>query len=257
VQTGGKIPDESWGVNGRVTWEPIFEDGKILHVGAGSYYRWNLRSNDVPNAFRLSDRPNIRVDGGNIVDTGVIGGDTPGAFASGKVTRLFYTGAEAAGIYGPFTVTAEYNRLRAVRPEFNDLTFDGFYVAGGFFLTGETRPFKNGNFDRVKPFSNVGENGGWGAFEILGRYDEADFTDTPRSSLTSQGRAGNKAHSFTAGLTWYLNPYAKLLFNWVHFTGDRSALVDQISPTTAVPTPATALGTVKGDAFGTRLHFDW
>jgi phosphate-selective porin OprO/OprP len=48
-------------------------------------------------------------------------------------------------------------------------------------------------------------------------------------------------------MSWYLNPYAKLMFNWVHFTGQRTSLVDA----------ATVLGTVKGDAFGTRLHLDW
>jgi phosphate-selective porin OprO/OprP len=26
-------PDESWGVNGRATWEPVFEPGKIVHLG--------------------------------------------------------------------------------------------------------------------------------------------------------------------------------------------------------------------------------
>ena len=251
----GRVPDESWGVNGRVTWEPIFEDGKILHVGAGTAYRWNLRSGDTPNAFRLSDRPNVRVDGGNIVDTGVIGGFVENGLAASKVTRLFYAGAEAAGIYGPFMLFGEYNRLRAERPAFKDLTFDGYYIAGSFFLTGETHPLKNGNLDRVKPFTTLGENGGWGAFELVGRYDMADFSDTPRTSaaLTSagQGRAGNKAHSFTAGLTWYLNPYAKLMFNWVRFTGERTALVAQPSTTT------TAFGEVKGDAFATRLHLDW
>ena len=27
-------PDESWGVNGRATWEPMFDTGKIVHLGA-------------------------------------------------------------------------------------------------------------------------------------------------------------------------------------------------------------------------------
>ena len=32
-------PDESWGVNGRATWEPVFETGKIVHLGVSGYYR--------------------------------------------------------------------------------------------------------------------------------------------------------------------------------------------------------------------------
>ena len=27
-------PDESWGFNGRATWEPVFDTGKIVHLGA-------------------------------------------------------------------------------------------------------------------------------------------------------------------------------------------------------------------------------
>jgi phosphate-selective porin OprO/OprP len=36
------------------------------------YYRTALKSGDVEDAVRLSDRPNIRVDNGNIADSGVI-----------------------------------------------------------------------------------------------------------------------------------------------------------------------------------------
>ena len=65
-------PDESWGFNGRATWEPIFDTGKIVHLGVSGYYRTALKSGDIEDAVRLSDRPNIRVDNGNIADSGVI-----------------------------------------------------------------------------------------------------------------------------------------------------------------------------------------
>ena len=105
-------------------------------------------------------------------------------------------------------------------------------------LTGETRPFKAGNFDRVKPFKNVGD-GGLGAFEVALRYDHLDLSDTPVLA-----RAGNKASSLTLGLNWYFNPYAKLMFNWVRFEGDNSPL-DPVGSKT------------EGDAFATRLHLDF
>ena len=237
-----RVPDESSGTNARVTWEPIFEDGKILHVGVGGYYRFDPRSGDTPDAIRLSDRPNVRVDNGNIADSGIIGG-----VGVNRVTSLRYVGGEAAGVLGPVMVFGEYNRLTLHRPDAYDPKLDGFYVAGSFFLTGETHPFKNGNLDRVKPLSNLGENGGWGAFELTARYDKIDLSDTPVPL-----RAGNEASSWTAGLTWYLNPYAKILFNYVRFKGDASSLVAQ----PAAPAPAV-VGTVRGDAFATRLHLDF
>jgi phosphate-selective porin OprO and OprP len=222
------VPDESVGANARLTWEPVSEKGRILHLGASGYYRSHLKSDDVADAVRLSDRPNIRVDNGNIADSGVING----------VDSLRYAGAEATGIFGPLTVAGEYGRLWLDRPGLSDPAFDGFYVYATYFLTGETRPFRNGNFDRVKPRKPLGK-GGAGAFELAMRYDRIDLSETPVLA-----RAGNRAESLTLGLNWYLNPYAKLLFNWVHFSGANTPL-DPIGIRT------------EGDALATRLHVDF
>ncbi len=221
-------PDESWGVNGRLTWEPIFDTGKILHLGASGFYRTALKSGDTEDAVRLSDRPNIRIDNGNIADSGVISG----------VESLRYAGAEAAGVFGPVTIAGEYGRLWLDRPTLGNEAFDGFYVYGTWFITGETRPFRNGNFDRVKPFTSFGQDG-IGALELALRHDRIDLANTPVVA-----RAGNRAESWTLGLNWYLNPYAKLLFNWVRFRGDNTPL-DPVGAET------------KGDAVATRLHLDF
>jgi phosphate-selective porin OprO/OprP len=221
-------PDESIGANARFAWEPVFEKGRILHLGASGFYRTNLKSGDVAEAVRLSDRPNIRIDNGNIADSGVITG----------VESLRYAGAEAAGIFGPVTLAGEYGRLWLDRPGLSDPSFDGFYVYATWFVTGETRPFHNGNFDRVKPLHPLGK-GGAGAFELALRYDRLDLSDTPVLV-----RAGNRSESLTLGLNWYFNPYAKVLFNWVHFDG--------------VNTPLDPVGSrTAGDAFATRLHVDF
>jgi phosphate-selective porin OprO/OprP len=221
-------PDESFGGNARIAWEPVFEKGRILHLGASAYYRTGLKSGDVGDSVRLSDRPNIRVDNGNIADSGVIPG----------VEALRYAGAEAAAVFGPVTLAGEYGRLRLDRPGLSDPSFDGFYVYATWFLTGESRPFKNGNFDRVKPAGNFAR-GGAGAFELALRYDRLDLSDTPVLA-----RAGNRSESLTFGVNWYLNPYAKVLFNWVRFNGTNTPL-DPVGTRTA------------GDAFGTRLHVDF
>jgi phosphate-selective porin OprO/OprP len=229
--TGAAItdaPDESVGANARLAWEPVFEKGRILHLGVSGYYRTNVKSGDVARAVRLSDRPNIRVDNGNIADSGIIPG----------VESLLYAGAEAAAIFGPVTLAGEYGRLRVDRTGLADPGFDGFYVYATWFLTGETRPFRHGNFDRVKPLKPLGK-GGAGAFELALRYDRLDLSDTPVLA-----RAGNRAESLTFGLNWYFNPYAKLLFNWIHFNGINTPL-DPIGARTA------------GDSWATRLHVDF
>ena len=222
-------PDESWGVNGRATWEPLFQPGKIIHLGLSGYYRTALKSGDVEDAVRLSDRPNIRVDNGNIADSGVI-----------PFTRsLRYGGVEAAAVFGPFTLAGEAGRLWLDRT--NGLPnehFTGFYGYASWFVTGETRPFKGGNFDRVRPFTELGKDG-LGAFEVALRYDKIDLSNTPVLA-----RAGNEASSITLGVNWYFNPYAKLMFNWVRFRGDNTPL-DPVGNDTA------------GDVLATRLHLDF
>ena len=221
-------PDESWGVNGRATWEPIFDTGKILHLGVSGFYRTALKSGDTQDAVRLSDRPNIRVDNGNIADSGVITG----------VESLRYFGAEAAAVFGPLTVAGEAGRIWLDRPSLPNEHFTGYYAYASYFLTGETRPFRGGNFDRVRPFKELGKDG-LGAFELAVRYDRLDLENTPVLA-----RAGNDANSFTLGLNWYFNPFAKLMFNWVRFSGDN--------------TPLDPIGTeTEGDAFATRLHLDF
>lgn len=221
-------PDESWGVNGRVTWEPVFDTGKIVHLGASGFYRTSLKSGDTPDAVRLNDRPNIRIDNGNIADSGVITG----------VDTLRYLGGEATGVFGPLTVAGEYGRLWLDRPSLQNEAFDGYYAYVTWFITGETRPFRNGNFDRVKPFTTFGQDG-LGAFELALRYDHLSLADTPVIA-----RTGNKAQSWTLGLNWYLTANAKLLFNWVRFSGDNTPL-DPVGSET------------KGDALATRLHLDF
>jgi phosphate-selective porin OprO/OprP len=224
----GAAPGESWGVNGRATWEPVFDTGKIVHLGVSGYYRERLKSGDVPDVVRLNDRPNVRIDGGNIADSGVITG----------ARSLRYAGVEGAGVFGPLTVAGEAGRLWLDRFAGDNARFSGYYGYAAYMLTGETRPFKGGNFDRIKPFRELGKDG-LGAFELALRYDHIDLADTP--VLT---RAGNAASSVTAGVNWYFNPYAKLMVNWVRFWGDNTPL-DPVGSKT------------KGDALATRLHLDF
>ena len=53
-------------------------------------------------------------------------------------------------------------------------SFWGGYIEAGYFITGETRGYKNGTWDRtkvLKPFSK----GGMGAFQVIGRVDYLDL----------------------------------------------------------------------------------
>lgn len=89
----------------------------------------------------------------------------------------------------------------------------GMYVQAGYFLTGEHRPYdrKAGAIDRIVPLHNFGpwrDDGGFGAWEVAGRYSYLDLND--------KNIRGGQMSNYTAGLNWYLNPYWKIQFNYIH-----------------------------------------
>ena len=55
-------------------------------------------------------------------------------------------------------------------------SFCGGYFEVGYFLTGETRAYKGGKWDRTKVLKPFNE-GGWGAIQINGRVDYVDLSD--------------------------------------------------------------------------------
>jgi phosphate-selective porin OprO/OprP len=240
VQRNATTPDEGYGVNGRVTWDPILDndEGRIVHLGASAFYATNFAGNTIT----VGDRPNTRVDGGNIVSAALPVGTA--ALPTGP-DKARYFGAEAALVRGPFSLQGEYGNLAFDRfGGLADVNFDGFYVFGSFFVTGENRVFKGGNADRIRPLKNFDPaNGGYGAFELLARYDRLDLTDSDLSVLE------RKATTYTAGLNWYLNPNLRATFNYIRFKGTNSPLV--VAPVAVNGT------TAKGDAFATRLQVDF
>ena len=243
VQRNATTPDETYGVNGRVTFEPVNDTGRLFHVGAAGYHVSNFAAKTISN---LGDRPNTRVDGGLIesitlapVTTGPAAGQTRG------VKNATYWGLEGATVYDRFSLQAEYNHLTVDRYGLvPNLNFDGYYVFGTVFLTGESRSFKGGLPDRVKPFNDFNPAAGhWGAFELALRYDRINLTDHNLSPLNRD------AMSWTGGLNWYLNPNTRFIVNYIRFKGNNSPLV--VAPVAINGT------TAKGDAVATRLQFDF
>jgi phosphate-selective porin OprO/OprP len=256
--------DESYSFNGRVTFEPINDTDKLVHLGASGFKVFNIPG----NALTLSDRPGFREDGGLLVSTlGSLStgtspavGSTAGALVNGAQTGVknaTYWGLEAAGVYGPFSVQGEYNKLHVDRyGAATSGNFDGYYVFGSFFVTGESRTFKGGAVDRVKPFADFNPSKGtWGAVEILARYDVLDLTDKSISPLARKGE------TWTGAINWYLNPNLRLFVNYIRFKGQNSPLAGgTVGGFVAAPTAAQIARfgtTAKGDAIATRLQVDF
>ena len=104
---------------------------------------------------------------------------------------------------------SEYIHNVVHQPNGGKLNFGSFYIEGSHFPTGEHRIYRNSlaSFDRVKPFHNLGNQNGWGAWEIALRYSQLDLND--------QLINGGKLRDLTVGLNWYLNPTTRMMWNYV------------------------------------------
>jgi phosphate-selective porin OprO/OprP len=228
--------------------------GNQLHFGLNYQHRefsdnngsTSSSASGAPSSNQLARyraRPFTQLTDQRFVDTG--------NFAA-KSDNIF--GLEAAGIFKSLHIAAEgqYLKTSAYDP-FDVITVDdpedaldlfpaasqyvadgnpsfwGGYIEAGYFITGETRGYKNGTWDRtkvLKPFSK----GGAGAFQVIGR---ADYLDLDSSKLKngctnnfvtglsctvsgSQLGKGGKQLGLLAGLTWIPEDYMRVLLNYSH-----------------------------------------
>ena len=188
------------------------ETDNVLHIGGGVSHR---RPTDSGARFRV--RPTG--DGPRIVDTGSLG----------SVENINVYGAELAGVYGSLSVSGEYLQADVSRDNgFSDADFDGYYAQAGWFITGETRPYKGkgGTFSRIKPKSPFSlKNGGTGAVELVARYENLDLNDQ------GAGVLGGEFDATTVGINWHLTNNARLMANVIDVDTDNNAVVANDDPT--------------------------
>jgi phosphate-selective porin OprO/OprP len=179
---------------GRVTLAPRLGEEGVVHLGmGGSWLRF-----DGPSAVRFRAVPEECIgEAVRFLDTGLIGGIK-------NVVRLM---PEAAVIYGPFSLQGEYQRAQLYGDQ--SLDFDAWYAQATWTLTGEAREyeFEQGLIRNPIPDTLVGK-GGWGAWELAARYSKANLSACTHPTCAAE-------RNFTAGLNWYVNPNAKLMFSYV------------------------------------------
>lgn len=192
IDAAGGDEDEGWGWGTRATWTPVNTDDRLLHLGLGL----NYRDLQPANTARFSQRPETAVASTLVVDTDVLR----------DADTQFKTGLELAATAGPWSAQAEYIRSEVERDNLADADFDGWYVQGSYFLTGESRPYKNGKFGGITPNHRLGE-GGIGAWQLAARLSELNLND----GLIR----GGDARAMTLGLNWYPVPMLRFSANYI------------------------------------------
>lgn len=202
--------DEGYSIAGRFNYAPIAEESRVLHVGASAIFF----STDDDDEVRFRSRPESHITSVRFVNTDNIS----------DVDDTLTYGAEALVVFGPFSVQGEYIRTDVNRSGgFSDLDFDGYYVYGSWFLTGEYRTYsartyyryERGELGRIKPRGIVGK-GGIGAWEIAARYSKLDLNDGSGDNRIN----GGKEENITLGLNWYATPTIRFMFNYINVDTD-------------------------------------
>lgn len=236
------------GLIGRAGVLPVKTADDILHLAVhGSYVAHpadtagpDRAAGSAESAVQFRERPELRVDGTRLIDTGAI-----------DAVHAYTAGAEFAAQHKSFMVQGEYERLGIVRRNSSlpDPHFHGYYVEGTWLVTGEQRRYNDGNYafdgPQVKGSFNPAA-GNYGAWELALRWSDADLDyhqGTEGAAPPPGGVRGGEQKIFTAGVNWYLNSIARIMFDYQRVD------IDHLSPNAA--TFQTPVGADVGQRYST------
>jgi len=174
-------PDVKWLLDGHFT--------QVLHPA-------DLAANtNASNVFSFSNGTELAVDASKTVNTGNIDAN--------RVTEFgFESAAEYAGFFGQGGwFHYEIDRRTAIpNPHFS-----GWYAQASYSLTGEQHPYDpaNASFRSLRPNHPLGTPGGWGAWEVTGRYSNIDLDYLPFATAANGGVPGGNQNVWNVGVNWY------------------------------------------------------
>jgi phosphate-selective porin OprO/OprP len=185
--------------------------------------------------LRFRDRPEIRVDGTRLIDTGAIAAKNGDMYAfdfQGNLQNFFLEGEyahfEMDRQCGALTV-ANNGRCTSSSAVIDHPNFDGWTIGGSWILTGETKTYvptglaeTQASFGQPvpsRPFSLMG--GSWGAWELAARYSDTDLswmksqTAVTNTLGTSQlaGVLGGEERILDLALNWYPNRNVRVMLD--------------------------------------------
>jgi phosphate-selective porin OprO and OprP len=280
------LNNKGWIGAARVTYAPYFGSG-FVHLGLNYQHR-QFQQNDggvasvsagspSTNQFaRYRARPFLQLTDQRFVDTGNIAakGDDIFGVEAYAVQKSLHFGGEAQMVkvrtYRPGDIATGLNAFAGgtgVTPLSNP-SFWGGHFEVGYFLTGETRGYKNGQWDRTKVLNPLGK-GGFGAVQLTARLDYLDLNDSkvigaPTNTFATgvnslapvavrEARGGQQI-GYLIGATWIPMDYVRILANYIH-TNVKGG------PFAAAANPG-ATGAVNGlsystDSFAIRAQLDF
>lgn len=216
----GQTFDEQVGYLARLAGTPFRGKDWLVHVGANaSVVATPAQTTALSGAYpvTIQDRPELRVDGQQLIGTGAI--DAKGAR---------HYGLELAAQKSNLLIQGEYFDYKIDRRNpaagVSDPQFAGWYVEGGWVLTGEARKYNAANFAFdapaiTNPFDP--KKGKWGAWELAARYSVLDLNHHENAALAADRVRGGEQTIWTAGLNWFPNSVTKFSIDYLDVDIDR------------------------------------
>ncbi len=205
----GDFFNDSTAFSVRGTVAPINNDTTVVHLGASYRHRdaGTLRDTGAAELFQYRARGADAHLADRFVAVPMIG----------ESDDMFVL--EGAAVFKSLSFQGEYSQLQTdLPPGFGtnvSPTYNGYYVDASWFLTGEMRNYeaKTGEFGRTKVLHPVyGDSHGWGAWQIAGRYDVINLSDSS-TVLNNAGIDCSKCgdqRTWLIGLNWLLTDYTAL-----------------------------------------------
>ena len=243
----GNGGDEQSQVLGRFVdrfWSDGISNFQFGVSAASVLYSGNSAGGGV-QALRFRDRPEIRVDGTRLIDSGNIAAKTGNmiAFDLEGNWQNFFLGGEWAQFQADRLCGTVVSPVCTSSTAVADHpTFHGWTVEGSWILTGETRTYTPAGLAETqagfgapvpsRPFSLNGDS--WGTWEVSARYSDTNLNwNTTQLASTTQlaGVLGGKERIAALGLNWYLNRNVRIMLddNIVRVSKGTAALPDRDS----------------------------
>jgi len=191
---------------GRLAWTPRKGNGDVIHLGVSASREDRDATTDGRGvrhgpSVTISTPPEAGLTPVRLVSSGALSG----------ADHADRAGLEGLWIARPWSLQGEAIREDVSRTGTNPhFSASGFYAFGSWVITGESRPYSNGNVGNIKPA------GTWGALEFLLRYSEIDLNDGPVQ--------GGKEHDWTLGANWYPTEHFKFQANYIKAYSDKGNL---------------------------------
>ena len=270
---------------------------QVLHFGAS--VRTRTAGNDQP--FFIYG-PNARGADLHLANAPVV---------TGRIGQEdTFWGVEGVALWGPFSLQGEYAQLKVNLPNGQfirsnppgskpagllntalnpfigvpDPDFNGWYIEGSWFFGGHKTYENEATWGRpVVDHPMFHGSGGWGAVQLVGKYDVLDMSDTvfnnaggcrntqlyPGLSASAAGAPPaviapsvalcGEMKTWIVGLNWWMNPYMRLMFNYAESNLGSYPNTVITASNTRVPKGTSIFGfddaTIKG--FGMRAQVDF